>query len=283
MSKSGCQPDPRQTSVCELTAVESFTLGPRRRWRVKVEGLEKEPRFIELEDPATTKSYSDHDTALFSSETPSPSPTADEATRQRKARDYCRSILKQLDLIKAIEQRPKTGILQVFINESIGASGQPSIHALRWELLEHSSYLEPCDCSIQITRIYNSFRYNHCPTSNPSFKTPTRILLVIARSWQLAPSSSRAYGHFADISPDVVETTLRETIKTCRQRGQPFTVHLAPSGFDRLVNHLEQQKRGGIVYDMVHLDLHGRINPWVTIRTYAQLPFSTKADHRLVL
>ncbi|KAG9506550.1 hypothetical protein J7337_000082 [Fusarium musae] len=261
MSESGCSSDRPETLLCHLTAIESLSHGSRVKWKVKVRESEKESRVIVLEDPDTEQSYSDHDAVLFSSETPNPSVTTDQATQQGTTQDYCRSILEQLNLGNTIKQRSKTGILQIFIDESIDLSGQPSIHALRWELLERSSFFEACGCSVQVTRIYNSARYNCGPPLSLSFQTPIRILLVIARSWQLAPPSSRSHEHFADISPDVVQDTLRDIMKICRQRGQPFTVHVAPGGFKGLMEHLELQKSAGIVYDMVHFDLHGRINP----------------------
>ncbi|RSM04738.1 hypothetical protein BHE90_007971 [Fusarium euwallaceae] len=248
--------------ILSITATECLSRGPLRKWMVNVDEPGQASRHVELEDPNDSKSYTDHDSFLSSPEARTLSQCADDDTRQTRIQTYCGSIGRQLGLDELTDLQSSKGNLEIYVYENIHEDEHCSIHGLRWELLEHHTFTETCGYTIRVTRICNGSWSNDPSLQIGHQKIPTRVLLVVARSWQLAPPTIHPNDHYADLSPDLIYHTLRELARFRRQQGRPFTIHVVRSGgIDALKSHLQTAKLSRMPYDMIHFDLHGRINP----------------------
>ncbi|RMJ13486.1 hypothetical protein CDV36_006869 [Fusarium kuroshium] len=250
------------TRILEITVTRCLSRGPLRKWVVNVDEPGQALRSIELEDPDDSRSYTEHDTFLSSPDARIRSKRVDDDIRQTRIQTYCRSIGRQLGLDEMTDPRNKKGNLKIYVCESVHETERCSIHGLRWELLEHNAFTEACGYRIQVTRICNGFRPNDLYLRRFHHQTPTRVLLVVARSWQLAPPTPHPNDHYADLSPDLVQYTLCRLARFCRQQGRTFILHIVrPGGIDALTKHLQTAKLSNLSYDMIHFDLHGRISP----------------------
>ncbi|RSL45198.1 hypothetical protein CEP51_016122, partial [Fusarium floridanum] len=248
------------TCTWEITVAKCLWRRPVRKWVVNVDEPGRALRSIELEDPDDSRSYTEHDSFLSSPDARIRSERVDDDTRQTRIQTYCASMGRQLGLDEMTDLRNKKGTLKIYVRENVHESERCSIHGLRWELLEHSAFT--CGYTIQVTRICSGFRPNDLCVRGYHHQTPARVLLVVARSWQLSPPTPHSNDHYADLSPDLVHQTLCQLARFCRQQGRPFTLHIVrPGGIEGLENHLRTAKLSKITYDMIHFDLHGRISP----------------------
>ncbi|RSL83171.1 hypothetical protein CEP52_016788 [Fusarium oligoseptatum] len=194
------------TCTWEITVAKCLWRRPVRKWVVNVDEPGRALRSIELEDPDDSRSYTEHDSFLSSPDARIRSERVDDDTRQTRIQTYCASMGRQLGLDEMTDLRNKKGTLKIYVRENVHESERCSIHGLRWELLEHSAFT--CGYTIQVTRICSGFRPNDLCVRGYHHQTPARVLLVVARSWQLSPPTPHSNDHYADLSPDLVHQTL---------------------------------------------------------------------------
>ncbi|KAF2822308.1 hypothetical protein CC86DRAFT_98122 [Ophiobolus disseminans] len=252
-----------------ITRIKYNGRGPRghRIWTVLVAVNEEEGVPKTLTDPFTEAEYS--------SRTKSASGIVLDT---KSAEDYFNKLVSQLGLESVARQgRPHR---QISIHEELNKDNkgnrgksneirEPSIYCLLWEVLERVNFWQHCALtSVKLCRTWTCDaaeaglfgqqvrRSSRLPTHGAEY----RILLVIARSFRQSQED-----RYCDYRPGVVLGPLLKIAAWCNQRDHLPRVRVdvvRPGTFGELKCELERNK--GRPYDIVHLDMHGKIDKSAT-------------------
>ncbi|SPJ70282.1 uncharacterized protein FTOL_00010 [Fusarium torulosum] len=242
--------------IWEITARQCLSRGPRRRWLVVVAQSGQPSRDVILEDPAPRENYAGHDAFLLSPEATNHPRTVNDNDRQLRVQVYCESLGSQLGV------QNTTGLLKIYVcetvhdaNEAVHDADNCSIHSLLWELLEHDAYTQSYRnrFEVRITRIFTSVGSTALPVGLRYPERPVRALLVVSRSWQLAPANAGT--RYADIPPRLVHHTLCQLTSFLAKEGRShrFKIHVVrPGGMNELKRHLECARHSNVFVDSSH-------------------------------
>ncbi|CAH0057013.1 unnamed protein product [Clonostachys solani] len=249
-----------EITVVEYTATDTDTI---RTWAISTQN----PKFPQsrvhidkFEDPFEKGQYALHDDYLTPSEkkAEAPAATTDDPDIHCRIELYCEKLVTQLRL-----ENVKAKKLRIFVNEDPRTEAKSSIHCLLWELLEHRICKDKWGYDIQVTRIISCVKPNAVlPLALRDASQTCRVLLVVARSWQLVSTSHNPPYGYLDIPPKTVHHTLCKLVEYLDQSWRPSRLKLhvvRPGTLEELKRHLELAKGKGFEYDMIHLDMHGRL------------------------
>lgn len=203
---------------------------------------------------------------------------ADEVARaERQIYGYAHALLSQLRLpVDKLQKTPAD--LQIYVIEhhdsdrgsSLG-SDVPGVHCLAWELLESIRLPALPSLRLRVNRVADFPTRTSMPQINGGLATPPpgkdtqtlreaqadpaatiRVLLVVARDF------SRT-GPERDAEPDLAQYPLMTLQRRLRSRMLLEVVR--PGSLEGLAAHLQTRSAQGVVFHVVHFDLHGQILP----------------------
>ncbi|GAP88696.1 putative TPR repeat-containing protein [Rosellinia necatrix] len=259
--------------------------GSRRRWTVSVTVNDKVlSNKTTLVDPLPITEYGD-----------CINPGTESVKVQTWCKNYFDSLVSQLGLERGHEVYHGLPRRQISIHErpaeakgdGTNATHESSIFSLYWEILESVHLWQPCALAeIRLCRVWE-FRTTQSglvaqrPSLLPTDKEEFRILLVISRSFR--QDMERRYRDYRPslILGPLLKIAQRRNQLRCLPRVQVDVVR--PGTLQHLERKLEE--RNTHPYDIVHLDMHGKIErkcvpPVVHHMTY--LRFAKRYNSKLV-
>ncbi|KAJ6788155.1 hypothetical protein PWT90_03256 [Aphanocladium album] len=291
-------------SVIEAPTNGAPAATPHRRWKlsVRLNGQQPRPHTHEttLVDPFVDQDYRTvFEQYLRNTDRPPWSPVSlsagspvalrpgspDDVTRmERQIYGYAHSLLSQLRLREDL-LRPKATDLQIYVvehheSDHDGAAAD-GIHCLAWELLESIRLPKLPNLRLRVSRVTDfPARRTMRGLMSPKMQTLAqiqadsaamfKILLVVARDF------SRS-GADRDAEPDLAQFPLMNVQKKLRSRMLLEVVR--PGCVEDLGEHLRTRALQGVIFNLVHFDLHGQVlpdeygvpTPWLLFakRTYA--------------
>lgn len=165
--------------------------------------------------------------------------------------------------LPALDKRPfRPGAVGCHINIiEDGAHEEHTIHKLAWELLEKASMpgKENDHYTIGVTRrvAYPTMRTGPAKSFKDVQQDPKatfKILLVIARNL------SNPNKH--DLDPDIAQYPLMKLQQQFRKEGRKSRLYVEvvrPGTLPELESHLHNRARLGVKFNLVHLDMHGKL------------------------
>lgn len=248
------------------TAATSEIAATKRTWKVTIQA-NNTAITTTIADPLLEPEYSVFEDYLRNSDRQHWSlqeledGTDDMSRAEDQMKNYGQTLLGQIGLLKPGMLREGVAEVQLVIAEHHDASSEqvPGIHCLAWELLEFAKYPLPGLC-LRVTRVSDFTgrppppRPLGPPRSLSSVQASVNgvfhVLLVIARDF------SRR-GAARDPEPDLAQWPLMSVQKKLKSRLLLEVVR--PGSIEELDEHLRVRAGHGVLFNLVHFDLHGRI------------------------
>lgn len=266
------EPQEVAEAVPESTATPDITAS-KRTWKVTIQANSRPAFATTITDPFLEAEYKDvfedylrnSDQQHWSLQSLELEDGTDDISRaEDRIQVYGEMLLGQIGFFRPGLLRAGITEVQLVIAEHHAYYEEEvpgGIHCLAWELLESVKYPLRPDLRLKVTRV-SDFDFAGQPPSRPpgpprslssvqgSANGVFHVLLVIARDF------SRR-GAARDPEPDLAQWPLMSVQKKLKSRMLLEVVR--PGSIEELDEHLKVRAGHGVLFNLVHFDLHGRI------------------------